>query len=29
LVAQLIPDIRKRKGLSPEPPNAEEFIDRE
>ena len=29
LVAQLIPDIRKRKGLSPEPPKAEEFIDRE
>ena len=25
LVAQLIPDIRKRKGLSPEPPKAEEF----
>ena len=29
LVAQLIPDIRKRKGLSPEPPKAEEFFDRE
>jgi len=29
LVAKLIPDIRKRKGLSPEPPKAEEFIDRE
>ena len=29
MVAQLIPDIRKRKGLSPEPPKAEEFIDRE
>ena len=29
LIAQLIPDIRKRKGLSPEPPKAEEFIDRE
>ena len=29
MVAQLIPDIRKRKGLSPEPPKAEEFFDRE
>jgi len=29
LIAQLVPDIRKRKGLSPEPPKAEEFIDRE
>ena len=27
--ATLIQDIRKRKGLSPEPPIATEFIDRE
>jgi elongation factor 2 len=27
--ATLIADIRKRKGLSPEPPTADEFIDKE
>ena len=29
LQATLIADIRKRKGLSPEPPSADEFIDKE
>ncbi len=29
LTLQLIAEIRKRKGLSPEPPKADEFIDRE
>ncbi|MCS7140749.1 MAG: elongation factor EF-2 [Candidatus Nitrosocaldus sp.] len=29
LTQQLIADIRKRKGLSPEPPRADEFIDKE
>jgi len=26
---KLIADIRKRKGLSPDPPTADEFIDKE
>ena len=25
----LVTDVRKRKGLNPEPPNADEFIDKE
>jgi len=29
LQSQLIADIRKRKGLSPDPPSADEFIDKE
>jgi elongation factor 2 len=29
LTQQLIAEIRKRKGLSPEPPRADEFIDKE
>ena len=29
LVGALIPEIRKRKGLPPEPPKADEFIDKE
>ena len=29
LVGELVPEIRKRKGLSPEPPKANEFIDKE
>ena len=29
LVGKLVPEIRKRKGLSPEPPKANEFIDKE
>jgi len=29
LQSQLMADIRKRKGLSPEPPSADEFIDKE
>jgi len=27
--AELIADIRKRKGIAPEPPSANEFIDKE
>jgi elongation factor 2 len=29
IAGTLIPDIRKRKGLSPDPPTADEFIDKE
>ena len=29
LLATSVADIRKRKGLAPEPPNANEFIDKE
>ena len=29
ILKQVIPDIRKRKGLNPEPPKASEFIDKE
>ncbi|MEM4344300.1 MAG: hypothetical protein QXS40_01100, partial [Candidatus Nitrosocaldus sp.] len=29
LIQQLVAEIRKRKGLSPEPPRADEFIDKE
>ncbi len=29
IAGTLIPDIRKRKGLSPDPPRADEFIDKE
>ncbi len=29
MLGQLVSEIRKRKGLSPEPPSASEFIDKE
>jgi elongation factor 2 len=29
MLAKLVEEIRRRKGLSPEPPRADEFIDRE
>ena len=29
ILKQIIPDIRKRKGLNPEPPKASEFVDKE
>jgi elongation factor 2 len=29
ILRSLIAETRKRKGLNPEPPNAEEFIDKE
>ena len=29
ILGTLVPEIRKRKGLSPEPPTYSEFIDKE
>ena len=29
IVATAVQDIRKRKGLAPDPPKAEDFIDKE
>jgi elongation factor 2 len=29
LIKSIIADIRKRKGLNPDPPSADEFIDKE